>query len=155
MDGLATFDGTINLAQSTVQRDVESLVLLVTDDHMLARSVEAVCDFLDLTVEVVPSRLDMNTVLDLHNPMAIIAEVDGVAQDGYHVMMEVAVYDADLPVMLLTGCDPALMGAAEAVQEICGLTSLTMAAQRPHVVDLVDFLFKAGQQTGCAGLMPV
>jgi hypothetical protein len=155
MDGLAVFDRTINMSQAMVRRDAQAVVMIVTDNRFLARSVETVCDFLGLGVEVVPTRVEVSSLLNEYHPMAVIVEVDGVAQDGYHVMMEVAIYDSELPIMLLTGDDPALMGAADAVQEICGLTSVTKAPELPHAGALVDFLFKAGRQAGCSRLMPV
>ena len=64
-------------------------------------------------------------VLRGHRPMAVICDVDGEEQDGFHAMKLIADYSRDLPIMLLTDGDAVLMGAADAVQDLWGLTSVT------------------------------
>lgn len=87
--------------------------------------------------------------------MAVIAEVDGRGQDGFHVMSAVAEYDPTLPMMLLTGQDPALMGAADAIREITGLTRMLIADELPCIGEVVDFLFRAGRNAGMDRMMPI
>jgi hypothetical protein len=55
--------------------------------------------------------------------------------------------DRDLPILMLTGEDAALMGAADAIEEIWGLTNVTKSPELPMVGAIVDFLFKAGRRS--------
>jgi precorrin-3B methylase len=68
--------------------------------------------------------------------------------------MTVAAHDRDLPVMLISGGDPALLGAIDAVEEIWQLTSVVRSQQLPGVGAIVDFLFRAGRRGNCMRLMP-
>ena len=139
----------------TVSDSVQPVVVIVSDDPSLTMSLEVVCDFLALGVEHVSSSEDIMSVLQRQRPMAIVTEMDCRDQDGFNVMMAVSHYDPDLPLMVLTNNDPALMGAADAIEEICGLTAVVHSARTPRVGDLVDFFFTAGRKTGCMRLMPV
>ena len=87
--------------------------------------------------------------------MAVVARLDGEGQDGCHVLMTVAKYNRTIPVLLLTGDEKALDGAAEAVQQICGLETLVTSRGMPSVTIAVDFLFQAGRAAGCMSFMPV
>ena len=84
-----------------------------------------------------------------------VADVDGKDHDGFHAMKLIARYNPDLPMLLLTGGDPALMGAADAVQELWGLTQVTQTGAFPLAGQLVSFLFGAGRRAGCMRLVPV
>jgi hypothetical protein len=87
--------------------------------------------------------------------MAVISDVDGEDQDGFHTMKVIAGYDRELPIMLLTGGDAVLMGAADAVQDMWGLASVTRTSGFPMAGQLVAFLFGAGRRTGGMRLVPV
>ena len=88
-------------------------------------------------------------------PMAVVAEMDAAGQDGCHVLMTVAAHDRDLPVLLVIGDDPVLLGAIDAVEEIWQLSSVVKWPQLPGVGAVVDFLFRAGRKGGCMRLMSV
>lgn len=133
----------------------QAVVMIVSDDLPWSQGIETVCDFFGLAVEMVPSDFDLWSLLEEFRPMAVITDVDGLGQDGFHVMRTVAEYDQNIPVMLLCGDDAALAGAAEAVQEICGLATLVALPELPGVGRLVDFLFTAGRKAGLGRMMPV
>ena len=133
----------------------QGVVAIVSDDELTVQNLAPVCEFLDLKVEVVPSGTDLAQVLRESRPMAIITDVDGKEQDGFHTMKQVACYSRDLPVLLLTGGDSVLMGAADAVQALWGLTSVTSTSAFPIAGQLVAFLFGAGRRAGCMRLVPV
>jgi hypothetical protein len=133
----------------------EQLVVVIEDDVGLSDAFRSVCECLDVAVERMPSRNELGAVLrDLH-PMAVVAEMDGAGQDGCHVLMTLAAYDPDLPVLLITGGDSALLGAVDAVEEIWKLTAVTKWPRLLGVGPVVDFLFRAGRLSGCMRLMPV
>ncbi len=139
----------------TVAAARQGIVAVVSDDPMTVENLAPVCEFLDVKMEVVSAGTDLSRVLREHRPMAVISDVEGEDQDGFHVMMLIARYNRDLPIMLLTGGDAVLMGAADAVQDLWGLTSVTRTSGFPVAGQLVAFLFGAGRRAGCMRLVPV
>jgi DNA-binding NtrC family response regulator len=145
---------TTRLTHTPYTRPAQAVVVIVSDSPAIVSPIEAVCDFLDLAVEHVTSAQDVLAVLDTNRPMALITEMDGRVQDGFNVMMAVAEYNPELPLMVLTGEDPTLAGAADAIEELWHLTHVIKAARMPKIGELVDFFFTAGRKTGCMRLMP-
>jgi hypothetical protein len=133
----------------------EALILVVEDDHQLSGALRSICDCLNVTVERIPSHNELGPLLHQRCPMAIVAEMEAEGQDGCHVLMTVAAHDRDLPVLLVTGDDPALLGAIDAVEELWQLTSVVKWPLMPGVGGIVDFLFHAGRKGGCMRLLPV
>jgi DNA-binding NtrC family response regulator len=133
----------------------QGLVAIVTDDPATVEKLAPVCEFLDLRIEVVSAGMDLETVLQTHRPMAVVSDVEGEAQDGFHTMKQVARYNRDLPILLLTAGDPTLMGAADAVQTVWGLTAVTSTSEFPMAGQIVQFLFNAGRRAGNMRLIPV
>ncbi|MEA2741511.1 MAG: hypothetical protein QOH05_4818 [Acetobacteraceae bacterium] len=131
------------------------VVAIVSDDPETIESIAPVCEFLELRMEIVAAGADLTRVLREHRPMAVISAIDGAQQDGFHTMKVIARYSRDLPIMLLTGGDGTLMGAADAVQDLWGLTSVTRTSAFPVAGQLVAFLFGAGRRAGCMRLLPV
>ncbi|WP_216856050.1 response regulator [Acidisphaera sp. S103] len=142
------FPGTMTVA-------LQGVVVIVSDDPGTIGKVAPVCEFLELRVEVVSAGVDLTQALREHRPMAVISDVDGEEQDGFHTMKVIARYNRDLPIMLLTGGDSVLMGAADAVQDMWGLTSVTRTSGFPMAGQLVAFLFGAGRRTGGMRLVPI
>jgi CheY-like chemotaxis protein len=142
------FPGTVTAAQPGV-------VVIVSDDPGTIGNLAPVCEFLELRMEVVSSGRDLVQVLREHRPMAVICDVEGDDQDGFHAMKLIARYSRDLPIMLLTDGDAVLMGAADAVQDLWGLTSVTRTSGFPMAGQLVGFLFGAGRRSGATRLVPL
>ncbi len=132
-----------------------SLVLVVEDRPRLSRMVEYICDFLGVAMERVGTNEDLGDLLDSRRPLAVICELEGGVQDGCHIMKTVAGHDPSLPIMLITGGDPALIGAAEAVEEIWGLSSVLKLRDQPGLGDVVDFLFRSGRLCANSSMMPI
>lgn len=137
------------------QHNCQPLILVVEDGSDLFDDLELICDFLDLGIERVSGAEDLLAALDARRPMAIVAELDGAEQDGCFVLMTVAAHNRSLPVLMVTGDDPALIGAVDAIEELWGLTSVTQTRELPSVGKVVDFLFRAGRRAGVTRLMPV
>lgn len=131
------------------------LLIIVDDGEEIAARLQPICDFLDIAVERLPSEYDLFAALRNYRPMAVVAHLDCQGQDGCHVMMTVAQHDRTLPVLLLTGDDPALVGAADAVEELWKLESVVKTSRLPNVGAIVDFLFRAGRKGRCTRLVPV
>ena len=137
------------------RRRKQGLVAIVSDDPATIERLAPVCEFLDLKIEVVSVGTELERVLREHRPMAIVTEVEGESQDGFHTMKQVARHSRDLPILLLTEGDAVLMGAVDAVQELWGLTSVTTTSEFPMAGQIVAFLFNAGRRAGCMRLIPV
>jgi CheY-like chemotaxis protein len=149
-----------NLSQSheflsTATGTQQGVVVIVSDNPQTIDRLTPVCEFLELRIEVVSTAAELHRVLRDQGPMALISDVEGQDQDGFHVMKLVARHDRGLPIMLLTDGDPAMMGAADAVQDLWGLTSVTRTSGFPVAGQLVAFLFSSGRRAGCMRLVPL
>ncbi len=140
---------------SAMASNDQGVVVLVSDDPAIAEKLQPVCDFLELRTQCVSSGQDLLTTLHAQHPIAVIGDIEGEEQDGFHTMKVVADYHRDLPVFMLTDGDPILMGATDAVQEVCGLTSVAQSSGAPLATELVPFLFGAGRRAGCMRLVPI
>jgi hypothetical protein len=98
---------------------------------------------------------DLQTILPGLRPMAVVADLDGEVQDGFHVMKMTADFDRSVPILLLTSSDPALLGAIDAVQEAWGLTRVATAADTAGIGVFVDFICQAARDAGRPRLMRV
>ncbi len=123
-------------------------LMIVSDDFHLTTAMEVICDFLGLGIEQIPTEGDAVRMARDFRPVAIMVSAEGEGQDGFHVMKGVAEIDPDMPIMLLTGDDPAMMGAADAIESLFGLTAVTKTPGLPSVGEIVDFLFRAGRRGG-------
>jgi CheY-like chemotaxis protein len=123
-------------------------VLVVRDDDKNSDFLDTICEFLDIGVEHAGGADDLATLLRGLRPMAVIADLDGESQDGFHVMKVVASYDRTLPIMLLTSNDPALLGAVDAVQAVWGLTKVAAVTGTAGIGTLVDFMCRAARDAG-------
>jgi hypothetical protein len=134
---------------------MQGVVAIVSDDPATIEHLVPVCEFLDLKIEIVSTRIDLEQVLRESHPMAIVTDIDGEEQDGFHIMKQVAHYSRDLPILLLTDGDAVLMGAVDAVQNVWGLTAVSSTSAFPMAGQLIAFLFSAGRRAGCMRLIPV
>lgn len=133
----------------------EALLLVVEDDEEFSTAFRAVCDCLDVAVERMSSQDDLAAALRERRPMAVVAAMDAVGQDGCHVLMTVAAFDRDLPVLLVTGDDPTLLGAIDAVADLWHISSVTQWPRLLGIGAMVDFVFRAGRKGNCMRLMPL
>jgi hypothetical protein len=133
----------------------QALVVVVEDGISLSESLRMICECLGIAVEQIPSRDDLGPLLRDRRPMAVVAEMDASGQDGCHVLMTVAAHDRSLPVLLIVGLDPALLGAVDAVEELWELSSVEKWQELSGVGAMVDFLFRAGRKGSCIRLMSV
>jgi CheY-like chemotaxis protein len=130
-------------------------VLVVRDDSTNNDFLDAVCDFLDIGVEHASSGGDLAPLLLGLRPMAVIADLDGEAQDGFHVLKMVADFNRKLPVLLLTADEPGIEGAVDAVKEVWGLWRVATAPGMESVGAVVDFLCHAARDAGHSRMMRI
>ena len=162
-DGLADGRPQIKKRATSKRRSVpemvdlarrEPLVLAVEDEGRFCAGLQAICDFLGIRLERIDSHRDLAPLLKVCRPMAVFCELDGPGQDGCHIMKVVAEHDRTLPLMVVSGRDPSLLGAAQAVEELLHLTGVIASDRLPEVGELVEFLSSASRKGRCLGLMP-
>ena len=132
----------------------QAVVVVVSDNPEISSVLDNICGFLDFGIKLVTTGMDLAPFLERHRPMAVVAELDGAGQDGCHIMMQVADYDPGLPVLMLTGHEPGVAGAVDAVEELWNLTGVTQSADLPEIGALVEFLFQAGRRGDCVRMLP-
>jgi CheY-like chemotaxis protein len=130
-------------------------VLVVRDDDKNNEVLDAICEFLDIAVEHAASGGDLGPLLLGLRPMAVIADLEGDVQDGFHVMKMAASYDRRLPILLLTSNEILLQGAIDAVKEVWGLRHVATAAGMGSIGDVVDFLCHAARDAGRSRMMRI
>lgn len=132
----------------------EATLVVVEGDPAWSAAIGELCSFLGVELTRVKETDDLGTILRARRPMAVLTRMDGACQDGCHVMKVVSAHDPGLPMMVVTDGDATLIGAADAVEEVWGLTSVEKRSAPPRPGEFVDFLFRAGQRGRCLGLMP-
>jgi CheY-like chemotaxis protein len=149
IDRMNIVDQSWEIASAESRRSsLQHAVLVVRDPDGNSDYLESVCEFLDIEVQHAATGDDLRAMLDTLRPMAVIADLDGEVQDGFHVMKIAADYDPTVPILLLTSYDPALLGAIDAVQEVWGLTRVATAAATAGIGALVDFICHAARDAG-------
>jgi CheY-like chemotaxis protein len=131
-----------------IDRDIPPAhsVLVVRDDDRNDDFLDSICEFLDIGVEHVTSGEDIGPMLRGLRPMAVIADLDGKAQDGCHVLKMAAAYDKTLPVLLFSSNETMMLGAVDAVSEVWGMTRVMTGMG--GVGEVVDFICHAARNAG-------
>lgn len=142
-------------AMSTRVSPREAIVVIVEETPLWSSAMRELCDYLDVRIIHLSCAGKLPAILRDNRPMAVLAGMEGAEQDGCHIMKIVAAHDPELPTMIVTNGDAAMAGAAEAVGEIWGLTSVFLPEENPGPGDLAEFLFQAGRRGRCLGLLPV
>jgi CheY-like chemotaxis protein len=130
-------------------------ILVPRDGGKNHEVIDEICEFLNVSVEYAGSENDLYTLLSGLRPMAVIAELDGAGQDGFHVMKVAARYDRQLPILLLSCNDSTLLGAVDAVREIFGLTSVATVSDESCTGEIADFICRAAREAGMSRLMRI
>src|SRR3954453_22184544 len=80
-------------ASASAQTPRQMMVVIIEDGMRLSELFRSVCECLDVAVEQISSLEELGPVLHACNPMAVVAEMDAVGQDGCHVLKTVATHD--------------------------------------------------------------
>jgi hypothetical protein len=131
------------------------VVLVMEDGRELSDALRALCAFLGIRIERLDSSEPLLPFLMQCRPMAVIAPMEAKDQDGANVLMAVGRHDPSLPVLVLTGSDPSLAGAVDAVTELWRLTAVVQSLTWPSLGEFAEFLCRAGMQGRCLALLPV
>jgi hypothetical protein len=129
-------------------------LLVVESIPGLAPSIDEVCGFLGIRSEGVEDTLAIGQALRDLQPIGVIATADEIDCAVYDLMMAVAGFEPDLPVLLVTDNRPSVRGAVNGAQRLWQLGGLIHLARRLDTNDLVEFLFRAARRSGFGRLMP-
>ncbi len=153
IENIATSKCT-SLDNMSIRKNIhQPLLLVVEEQDALFSQLALICEFLDFRIERMASGDDLLAVLEDRRPVAVVTELDGPAQDGCYVLINVAAFNRHLPVMIVTGDDPALPGAVDAVEELWRLTNLRKLPALPGIGAIVEFLVHAARAAGMTNIM--
>jgi hypothetical protein len=124
------------------------VLMIVEDCDTLSCAALGLCASLGVKVTSVRNPDRFPDLLVKLCPIAVLAVLDGAGQDGCHVMMRVADYAPELPLLLITGRNPAFIGAAEAVKELWRLSVVRMVPELPSPGELAEFVCSALRSAG-------
>lgn len=131
-------------------------VLLVVESLPgVAPAIDEVCGFLGIRSEGVGDTLAIGQALRDLRPIGVLASADEIDCSVYDLMMAVAGFEPDLPVLLVTDNRPSVRGAVHGAQLLWQLGGLIYLSRRLDTNDLVEFLFRAARKSGAGRLMPV
>jgi hypothetical protein len=130
-------------------------VLVLEDGQEISAEMQEICDFLETSVDRVNSYEELLPFLQRCRPMALVAAMDAIGQDGGNVLMTMACHDPSLPVPLMTDGDAALAGAVDAVVKLWGLAEVVHTALWRSPGTIAEFLCRAGLRGNRLALLPV
>ncbi len=130
-------------------------VLLVGHDLWLSGLLAPLCEALDIRVVCAASHHDVPIRLHRDHPICIVSGLEAAGPTSCAILRSVAAYDPDMPVLLITGDDPAIDGAIDVAERLWGLTGLFRLSNVPGPGDMMNFLFLAGRKDGTGRLMPI
>jgi len=130
-------------------------VLVLTQSEEVPEQLDSMCRALDIGIMPVTSHHDLPFRLHHCRPMAVVSELDPQSLASCAALRCIAAYNPDMPVLLVSGDDPAAMGTIDAAEQLWGLSGLQRLPTLPAPRDLINFLFHAGRQRGFGRLIPV
>jgi hypothetical protein len=131
----------------------EDVVLVVGAAPRLTGLLRFLGGFLRLGISVVPEVADLSRVLREQRPMAVMIEADIHTDEGCQLMKTVGHFDRSLPVLLVAGDDPTILGTLDAIEELWQLTAVRKIDHGSDVEAVMDFLSHAGRRHGTARMM--
>jgi hypothetical protein len=130
-------------------------VIVLTGSEGASTRLQRMCEALEIEIITVTSHHDLPLGLHHMRPMAVISELDPQSLASCAALRCIASYDQDMPVLLVAGDDPAVLGTIDAAQELWKLSGLHRLAAAPAPGDLIHFFYQAGRHSGLGRLMPI
>jgi hypothetical protein len=147
------------LAASPIVAPVEfserPVLLVIENAPDLAPAIDEVCGFLGVRTEGVSDPLAIGEALHRLRPIGVLAATAEIDCAVYDLMMAVAGFEVDLPVLIVTDDRASLRGAVKGAQRLWQLGGLIHLTRLLDTSDLVEFLFRAARRSGVGRLMPV
>jgi hypothetical protein len=137
------------------QESEQQHILVLGNPEALSPLLVAVCQALDIVL--VPLRALHDLPLQLHQqqPIAVIGTALGDEAECCGVLRTIAAHDQDMPVMLMTQDEPAVLGAIDVAEQLWGLTAVSLVSPAQDPQEMVGFLFHATRWRNTGRFMPV
>jgi len=123
-------------------------VVVVEHRDRVSRGYGHLFEYLGVRLECVRSAMELEAVMRIEQPMAVIWDLAGGSVDSGQLLAKVAEYDPDLALLIVADDNPPALRLIEAMVEILGLTAVRKLFCRPELHDIVEFLFQAGRKSG-------
>lgn len=130
-------------------------ILTVGVDPWILGSFAPLCDALDIGLINSASSHEVPLALGRYRPIGVVAMIDGSDTGSCGALRSVSAFDPDMPVLLVTGQDPAADGMIDAAEQLWGLTNVNRIAEAPGPQEIMGFLFIAGRHSGTGRLLPL
>ncbi|MBV9785555.1 MAG: hypothetical protein JO264_17245 [Acidisphaera sp.] len=131
----------------------DARIVVVDPSRRMSSVIKEFCRFLDLQSCLAETGDDLGLLLEEARPIALVCAVEPGGPDGFTILKRVAVYDATLPVLLVTREHDGLR-YFEMIEESWGLTSVLKTRDLPPPRMLMEFLSRAGLKSGRRRLIP-
>jgi len=142
-------------AAAPTYSEAEPVLLVLEKTPSLSLAVGEVCTFLGVRIEPVEDTIGIAQTLHALRPIAVLAIADEIDCAVYDLLMAVAGFDANLPVLIVTDDRASVRGAVHSAHKLWQLTDLVHLEGGIETRDLIDFLFRAGRNSGTGRMMPV
>jgi hypothetical protein len=138
-----------------VTEPTEPVLIVAGATGGTTHAIAQVCGFLGIRVERLQANEGIADTLYATRPIAALAVAGEIDCALYDLLMAVAGYDADLPVLIATNGSDSTAGAVQAARRLWQLNGLTHLSRAIETRDLIDFLFEAGRKSDTGRLLPV
>ena len=118
----------------------DRLALIVDDREEVAVTLAEMCRAFGFAAAIAEQGVDMRALLERHRPACVIVDVLMPHQDGYEALKDIAAYDPNLPVMLVSGYGDNWLEMGLSLGQAQGLTAVRAAAKPVRVVAVRAFL---------------
>ena len=133
----------------------EPVLLVLAKSPTLALAIDEVCKFLGIRVAPVEDTIGITETLYQLRPIAALAVTDEIDCAVYDLLMAVADFDPNLPVLMVTDDRASICAAVHAAHKLWQLTDLIHLTRAVETRDLIDFLFRAGRKSDTGRMMPI
>jgi hypothetical protein len=133
----------------------EPVLLVFENTASVSLAIDEVCMFLGIRVEPVEDTVGIAQTLHELRPIAVLAIADEIDCTVYDMLMAVAGFDRNLPVLIVTDDRASVRGAVHAAHKLWQLTDVIHLTRDIGTRDLIDFLFRAGRNSGTGRMMPI
>lgn len=118
----------------------DCLALIVDDRAEVAETLAEICRAFGFSAAVAEQGVRMLALLQRHRPCCVIVDVLMPHQDGYEALKEIAGFNPNLPVMLVTGYGDTWLEMGLQLGHAQGLTTVHTAAKPVRVHAVRGFL---------------
>jgi len=136
------------------EQETQRVIVLVGRDGV-SPMLREMCAALLVELVAISSHHDLPFRLHHHRPMAVISEIDPLGIPSCAALRCIAAYNPNMPILLVAGDDPAVLGTIDAAEQLWSLSNLQRLAAAPAAGDLIGFLFQAGRHSRLGRLLPI